>query len=129
MSCDGDLGKSFSNTSQNVGLGILNFFGVGDFIKNASGWKTPLDKLKEQVGQIQQQTEDFRDSANIKLFKVQEEINGAILAGFHQSNNLLEDEIKSVQEILQEEISLNQIYIIFIYLLFLVLYIFYMLSK
>ena len=51
-----------------LGLGILNFFGVGSFIKSASGWETPLDKLKDQLKDIQTQTTQFQQQANIKLF-------------------------------------------------------------
>lgn len=128
MSCTGDLGKTASNSGQNVALGILNFFGIGSAIKGATGWKTPLDNLKDQLSDIQAKTSAFRNKANLRLFKAQFIIDEKFIELIQLSNDELVAMEKLIQEILQEEISLNLVYITFLYIFFIIVY-FYIIFK
>ena len=74
MSCisGGDYAK---NWGENIGFGILNFFGIGDFIKNASGAKTPLDDLKDQLSAINVSTQEIMQQGNLLFMNTQVSIN------------------------------------------------------
>ena len=129
MSCTGDLGQNASNLGQNIGLGILNFFGVGSFIQSASGWQTPLDNLKAQLKDIQTQTSQFQQQANIKLFGVLESIDENTFQLIKTQNDELTAMDKMIEEILKEEISLNLVYITFLYIFFMIIYLYIIFKK
>ena len=128
MSCisGGDYGK---NWAENIGFGILNFFGVGDFIKNASGVKTPLDQLKDQLSDINNSTQEIMQQGNLMFMNTQVSIDENLLQAIKLGNSDLVESLNFIREGLSEKIATNQVYIIFCYIFFIVIYIYIMLQK
>ena len=128
MSCISgrDYGK---NWGQNVGYGILNFFGVGDFIKNATGDKTPLDQLKDKLSDINNSTQEIMQQGNLIFMNSQVEMDESLLKAIKLGNSDLVASLNFIREGLSEKIATNQVYIIFCYLFFIVIYIYIMLQK
>jgi len=128
MSCisGGDYGK---NWGMNVGFGILNFFGVGDFIKSASGAKTPLDQLKDKLSDINNSTQEIMQQGNLMFMNTQVEIDKSLLEAIQLGNSDIIASLNFIREGLSEKIATNQVYIIFCYLFFIVIYIYIMLQK
>lgn len=128
MSCisGGDYGK---NWGMNVGFGILNFFGVGDFIKSASGVKTPLDQLKDKLSDINNSTQEIMQQGNLMFMNTQVEIDKSLLEAIQLGNSDIIASLNFIREGLSEKIATNQVYIIFCYLFFIVIYIYIMLQK
>ena len=128
MSClsGGDYSK---NWGENLGFGILNFFGVGDFIKSASGVKTPLDQLKDKLSDINNSTQEIMQKGNLMFMNSQVEIDQSLLEAIKLGNSDLVASLNFIREGLSEKIETNQVYIIFCYLFFIVIYIYIMLQK
>jgi len=128
MSCisGGDYGK---NWGENLGFGVLNFFGVGDFIKSASGVKTPLDQLKDKLSDINNSTQEIMQQGNLIFMNSQVEIDKSLLEAIKLGNSDLVASLNFIREGLSEKIATNQVYIIFCYLFFIVVYIYIMLQK
>lgn len=118
-----------TNWAANIGFGIANFFGVGDAIKNATGYKTPYDQLKEQLSDVNSKTSAFRNQANLLLFKKLINIEQSLFKTIVDSNSDLIATINYVDESLKEKISLNTYYIMFVYIFFLVIYCYLMIKK
>ena len=128
MSCL-STGENAANWAENIGFGLLNFLGIGDAVKNATGFKTPYDKLNDQLSQINAETSDFRDQANITLFQDLINIDKNIFNAIVLGNQDLIATINYVNESLKEKISLNTYYIMFIYIFFIVIYCYLMIKK
>ena len=128
MSCisGGDFAK---NWGENIGFGILNFFGIGDFIKNASGAKTPLDDLKDQLSAINVSTQEIMQQGNLLFMNTQVSIDEELLSSIKLGNSDIIASLNFIREGLSEKIATNQVYIIFCYLFFIVIYIYIMLQK
>lgn len=128
MSClsGADYGK---NWGENLGFGVLNFFGVGDFIKSASGVKTPLDQLKDKLSDINNSTQEIMQQGNLIFMNSQVEIDKSLLEAIKLGNSDLVASLNFIREGLSEKIETNQVYIIFCYLFFIVIYIYIMLQK
>lgn len=128
MSCisGGDYGK---NWGENLGFGLLNFFGVGDFIKSATGVKTPLDQLKDKLSDINNNTQEIMQQGNLMFMNSQVEIDKSLLEAIKLGNSDLVASLNFIREGLSEKIETNQVYIIFCYLFFIVIYIYIMLQK
>ena len=128
MSCisGGDYGK---NWGENLGFGVLNFFGVGDFIKSASGVKTPLDQLKDKLSDINNSTQEIMQQGNLMFMNSQVKIDQSLLEAIKLGNSDLVASLNFIREGLSERIETNQVYIIFCYLFFIVIYIYIMLQK
>ena len=128
MSCisGGDYGK---NLGMNVGFGILNFFGIGDFIKNASGVKTPLDQLKDKLSDINNSTQEIMQQGNLMFMNSQVQMDQSLLEAIKLGNSDLVASLNFIREGLSEKIATNQVYIIFCYLFFIVIYIYIVLQK
>ena len=128
MSCisGGDYGK---NWGENLGFGVLNFFGVGDFIKSASGVKTPLDQLKDKLSDINNSTQEIMQQGNLMFMNTQVKIDESLLEVIKLGNSDLVASLNFIREGLSEKIETNQVYIIFCYLFFIVIYIYIMLQK
>lgn len=128
MSClsGADYGK---NWGENLGFGILNFFGVGDFIKSASGVKTPLDQLKDKLSDINNSTQEIMQQGNLIFMNSQVKIDESLLKAIKLGNSDLVASLNFIREGLSEKIETNQVYIIFCYLFFIVIYIYIMLQK
>ena len=128
MSCisGGDYGK---NWGENLGFGVLNFFGVGDFIKSASGVKTPLDQLKDKLSDINNSTQEIMQQGNLMFMNTQVKIDKSLLEVIKLGNSDLVASLNFIREGLSEKIATNQVYIIFCYLFFIVIYIYIMLQK
>lgn len=128
MSCisGGDYGK---NWGENLGFGVLNFFGVGDFIKSASGVKTPLDQLKDKLSDINNSTQEIMQQGNLIFMNKQVKIDKSLLEAIKLGNSDLVASLNYIREGLSEKIATNQVYIIFCYLFFIVIYIYIMLQK
>ena len=128
MSCisGGDYGK---NWGENLGFGVLNFFGVGDFIKSASGVKTPLDQLKDKLSDINNSTQEIMQQGNLMFMNTQVKIDESLLEVIKLGNSDLVASLNFIREGLSEKIATNQVYIIFCYLFFIVIYIYIMLQK
>lgn len=127
MSCisGGDYGKNWWN----LGFGLLNFFGVGDFIKSATGVKTPLDQLKDKLSDINNNTQEIMQQGNLMFMNSQVEIDKSLLEAIKLGNSDLVASLNFIREGLSEKIETNQVYIIFCYLFFIVIYIYIMLQK
>lgn len=128
MSCisGGDYGK---NWGENLGFGVLNFFGVGDFIKSASGVKTPLDQLKDKLSDINNSTQEIMQQGNLMFMNTQVSIDEDLLNAIQLGNSDIIASLNFIREGLSEKIATNQVYIIFCYLFFIVIYIYIMLQK
>ena len=128
MSClsGTDYGK---NWGENLGFGILNFFGVGDFIKSASGVKTPLDQLKDKLSDINNSTQEIMQQGNLMFMNSQVKMDTSLLEAIKLGNSDLVASLNFIREGLSEKITSNQVYIIFCYLFFIVIYIYIMLQK
>ena len=128
MSCSGDIGTGAANTGMNIGLGFMNFFGLGGLAQNL-GYQTPYDKLKDKLNDIQQKTADFRNQANVALFKDILKIESDQLALTQLSNSELVAMENLIKETLEEEINLNTIYIAFCFFFFICIFIYTILKK
>ena len=113
----------------NIGFGILDFFGLGGAIKNATGYKTPLDKIKDDIQGIYNEIDQFRADSNLALFQLQQSEIEGLLTVQQVSNQDLTASMNLSSELLNEKISMNEIYIIFCYLFCIVLYIYLLLKK
>jgi len=128
MSCL-STGQNAANWVENIGFAAANFIGIGDAIKNATGFKTPYDKLNDQLSDINSQTEAFRQQANIELFGKLIGVDQHLYNAVVLSNQDLLASINFVNESLKEKISLNTYYIMFIYIFFIIVYCYIMLKK
>jgi len=128
MSCTGPskVGDQAANFGENFGIGILNIFGLGGIVSQFA--KTPYDQLKSQLEDIQDTTRKFQDQANIALWQKQIKLDSDLFRLIQLSNQDLTASINEIDELLKEDISLNKVYILFLYLLFLVIY-FYLMLK
>ena len=128
MSCL-SVGQNIGNYYANMGFAALNFIGLGDAVKNATGFKTPYDQLNDQLNDINDQTEYFRQKANITLFGKLIGVDRDLYNAVVLSNQDLLASINYVNESLKEKISLNTYYIMFIYIFFIVIYCYLMIKK
>ena len=128
MSClsGEDLGN---NLGENLGFAVLNFFGVGDFFKNATGSKTPYDKLKDQLSDINNSTQEIMQQGNLMFMNTQVSIDNDLLKAIQLGNSDIITSLNFIREGLSEKIENNQVYIIFCYLFFIVIYIYIMFQK
>lgn len=128
MSClsGGDFA---ANTAANTGFAILDFIGLGSFIKSASGTKTPEDQLQDQLSDINNQTQQLIQQGNIAFMKAQVSIDEKLLEAIKDGNSDVIASLNFIREGLNEKIQSNQIYIIFCYLFFLVIYAYIMFQK
>jgi len=131
MSCL-STGQNIKNYYENMGFAALNLIGLGDATKNVLGLfgvKSPYDDLNDQLSQINAETSNFRNEANIALFgeliNVDQKIFNAVVLG----NSDLIATINYVDESLKEKISLNTYYIMFVYIFFLIIYCYLMIKK
>ena len=118
-----------NNWGENLGFGVLNFFGVGDFIKSASGVKTPLDQLQDKLSDINNSTQEIMQQGNLMFMNTQVKIDESLLEVIKLGNSDLVASLNFIREGLSEKIATNQVYIIFCYLFFIVIYIYIMLQK
>ena len=123
MSCSGDIGVTGQNIGMNIGLGVMNFFGLGSLAQGL-GYKTPYDKLKDKLNDIQQKTAAFRNQANIALFDDILKIDADQLALTQLSNSELVAMENLIKETLEEDINLNTIYIAFCFFFFICIFIY-----
>ena len=128
MSCSNDIGVTNQNVLANVGLGVMNFFGLGG-VAQGLGYQTPYDKLKDKLNDIQQKTAAFRDQANIALFDDILKIDADQLALTQLSNSELVAMENLIKETLEEEINLNTIYIAFCFFFFICIFVYILLKK
>lgn len=115
-----------SDLGQNLGLGFLNFFGLGDAIKGLTGWKTPGDQVKDKISSLHEATDAFRNQANLELWKGQNEINTELFHAITLGNDDLNQSLQYYDELLSEDISINKVYIFFLYIFFILIYLFIM---
>lgn len=125
-----------TSTLDNVGsgainalIGALNFWGLGDALKNVTGWKSPLDKVKDDIQDIYNEIDQFRADSNLALFKLQQSEIEGLLNVVQKSNQDLTASMNLSSELLNEKISMNEIYIIFCYIFCIVLYIYLLFKK
>ena len=124
----GDLCKSpllqTENTAGNLGYAMANLIGIGGFLKNDGGstFQTPLDKLKLLVKSQNATIEQLhKDHINTILSLDTEMIKG-LETEIETYQQETEDYMKYNRTLLENEIDLNYIYIIFIYsILFVIL--------
>ena len=128
MSCL-SAGDTAKNWGENLGFAALNMFGMGDFVKNLTGTKTPLDQLNDSLAEINNETQQIIQQGNLLFAKTQVSIDEDLLTAIQTGNADLIESINFIREQLQEKITTNQIYIIFCYLFFIVIYIYIMLQK
>ena len=123
-------GKAAENVGANVGKNILNIFGgLGDVIFSAAGYKTPEESMKEQVTLINQKYRTSFDSFTMSFASAQASFDEDIVStmeAMNKTNHAIEFYYK---EMLQEEIDLNTMRIIFLFLIILVIYIFLIIKK
>ena len=112
----------------NVGLGFMNFFGLGGLAQGL-GYKTPYDNLKDQLNDILQKTNEFRNQANMALFNDILKIESDQLALTQLSNSELVAMENLIKETLEEEINMNTIYIAFCFFFFICIFIYTILKK
>ena len=124
---------SGADTGETVGMnalfGIADFFGIGGAIKNATGYKTPYDKVKDDVQGIYDEMDQFRNDSNLALFQLQQSEIEGVFNLQKSSNQDLTASMNLSSELLNEKISMNEIYIIFCYLFCIVIYIYLLLKK
>lgn len=128
MSCL-STGQNAANWLENLGFAAANFIGIGDAIKNATGAKTPYDQLNDQLSDINNKTEAFRQQANVTLFGKLIGVDRDLYDAVVLSNQDLLASINFVNESLKEKISLNTYYIMFVYIFFIVIYFYLMIKK
>lgn len=128
MSCL-STGQNAANWLENLGFAAANFIGIGDAIKNATGAKTPYDQLNDQLSEINNKTEAFRQQANVTLFGKLIGVDRDLYDAVVLSNQDLLASINFVNESLKEKISLNTYYIMFVYIFFIVIYFYLMIKK
>ena len=123
-------GKAAENAGANFGKNLLNIFGgLGDVIFNAAGYKTPEESMKEQVTLINQKYRTSFDSFTMSFASAQASFDEDIVStmeAMNKTNHAIEFYYK---EMLQEEIDLNTMRIIFLFLIILVIYIFLIIKK
>ena len=88
-----------------------------------------MDKLKDQLSDIQTKTNQFQNQANLKLFAVLENIGGDNFKLIKIQNDELTAMDKMIEEVLKEEISLNLLYITFLYIFFIMIYLYIIFKK
>ena len=109
-----------------------NMWGLGDVAKNILGTfgiKTTYDKIKDDIQGIYNEIDEFRAQSNVDLFKLQQSEIEDLLTLQQASNQDLTASMNLSSELLNEKISMNEIYIIFCYIFCIVLYIYLLLKK
>lgn len=127
MSCISS-GQYAANMGEQYGLSIGNFLlgGLPGSLMSTFGGKTPLDKLKDKLNDINDKTHKIMQNGNIALFKAQIKINSELFTAITKGNADLIETLTYVREGLNEKITTNQIYIAFCYISIIILYIYLM---
>ena len=125
-----DPGQAALNTGENFGKNFLNIAGgLGDVFFNAIGKKTPEESLKEQLTLLNQQYRTSFDSFTMSFASAQTSFDEDVVStmeAMNKTNHAIEIYYK---DMLQEEIDLNTIRIIFLFLIIFVIYIFIIIKK
>ena len=108
--------QAAGNAAANFGKNMLNIFGgLGDVIFGAAGYKTPEESMKEQVTLINQKYRTSFDSFTMAFASAQASFDEEIVSTMEAMNNTNHAIEFYYKEMLQEEIDLNTIRIIFLF--------------
>jgi predicted PurR-regulated permease PerM len=97
------------NFGEALGYAAANLFGIGPVIEKA--YPTPLDKLKEQISNVNSNINDIIQQDSLKFDQIQNKIDEILLADIKATYNTMLAQNNFTKETLQDEISTNQIYI------------------
>ena len=121
---DGTLLK-VGDTWSNVGIAIGNLFGIGGIIEKHV--PTPLDKLNTQISNLNSDINDFIQTSQYELNIINSKALADINDEIKSTYNTMLSQLKYNDEILQDEISTNQIYIAASFLFIIIFFIYYLL--
>lgn len=129
MSCISG-GQRAANAGEQFGLSFGNFIfgGLPGTLMSTFGGKTPLDKLQDKLGDLNDQTQQFMQNGNLALFKAQITINNDLFDVIKLGNSDIIETLKYIREGLSQKITTNQVYIAFCYISIIILYIYLMLN-
>ena len=120
---------SSSAQAGNMGLSIWNSLvditGLGGLVNS----KTPMEKLQSEISQLKQETQDAINSGSQAFANLQGDIDAALIADVMAVNSSLQAYVDMQDEIINDKIILNDIYIFGTYFLLLVVIIFLLISN
>ena len=106
--CTKGSGAYAANFAESFGMAAIGMCGLSGLFGDGP---TPLDKLKEQIKEEQQKTQSLINASSYAFAKAQEAIDGLIYQGLVIEAKAATADIKYVEEILNEKITTNSIYI------------------
>ena len=108
------------NGGEAFGYAMANLFGFGPLIEKA--YPTPLDKLKDQISDVNSNINTLIQQDSLKFNQMQNKIDKTLLADIQATYNTMLAQNNFTKEILQDEISTNQIYIAASFLFILIVF-------
>jgi uncharacterized phage infection (PIP) family protein YhgE len=122
-----DPSQQSYQASESIGVAFLNLVGLGG-IPGIAGMKTPLDKVKDQLQQVTQETQDLNTKMTQAALQGETKISRDLFFDLQTQSGYLQEVINDTNEKLEEKIISNQIYIAALFIIFLIM-MFYLLSK
>ena len=104
------------------GYGIANLFGFGQLVESKA--PTALDKLKSTIQDLQTKNQETVNTMSYYSITAQSSYNELANSTFVAVKEYLEDEMKFNNEILNDEIQMNSIYIGYVFILVIITIIF-----
>ena len=115
-------GKQTGNFFEAMAKGVLAVTGFGSVIDSL--WKSPFDEFKQNVGNVQNDTQQFINQG-VALFANIITSDVEMLDNQNQLQEMLTENIINVNnEILHEQITLNTTYIMVTFIILMAVYIF-----
>ena len=117
--------KTSENIAANIAKQTLNMFGgMGDSIFSAGGYRSPLDKMQDQISTLNNKYRKQFDSFTQTFAKIQTSFDEDVVSSMEllsKNNTILDVYYK---EILQEKITLNTIRIVFLFIFVFIIYLY-----
>lgn len=112
-----------ANAGENIGISILNLFGgLGDAIVGATGQKTPLQKIQDDVKNDKIKYRQTFDALTQKFDSQVVKTDAAFLKSLSDMKLYNAANINFIEEVLEEKIDMNTLYIIFLTVFSLIIY-------
>lgn len=117
--------QAAGNAAANFGKNFLNIMGgAGDIIFGLAGYRSPLDKMKDQITQVQQEYRNSFDSFTQTFASIQASFDEEVV-GTMQAINKTDNAIAVYyKDMLEEEIQLNTLRIVFLFIILMIIYIY-----
>ena len=98
------------NVPEAFGLTLANLLGFGGVLENF-GVKDNLSKIRDRTAKLQQQNRTLIDNFNLTFAKLITNVDASLLNDVRAEQNQLTANLHYVDELLQEKIETNQVYV------------------